>query len=107
MFWRLTAQRLLVTDERTEAIPALRAILMGGPNRDALGLDVASIHAIWTLQGLGAFTSTSDEAVEVVRTALNHPSGATRKNAVQALVDNGTPADLALAEIGRASCRAG
>lgn len=97
MFWRLTAQRLLVTEERTDAIPALSAILMGSPNRDALGLDVASIHAIWALQGLGAFTSTSDEAVEVVRTALNHPSGATRKNAVQALVDNGTPADLALA----------
>ncbi|MDQ2075758.1 PVC-type heme-binding CxxCH protein [Marinimicrobium sp. ABcell2] len=97
MFWRLTAQRLLVTEERADAIPALQAILTGSPQSDALGLDVASIHAIWTLQGLGVFTATSDEAAKVVRSALNHPSGATRKNAVQALVENATPVDLALA----------
>ncbi|WP_341937382.1 PVC-type heme-binding CxxCH protein [Marinimicrobium sp. C2-29] len=97
MFWRMTAQRLLVTEERTDAVPALRAILTGKPERDSLGLDVASIHAIWTLHGLGAFTATSDEASEAVQSALAHPSGATRKNAVQALVENDTPIDLALA----------
>ena len=97
MFWRTTAQRLLVTEQRNDAIPALQAILTGSPNRDSLGLDVASIHAIWALHGLGAFSASSDEAADVVRSALKHPSGATRKNAVQALVDSGTPADLALA----------
>ncbi len=97
MFWRKTAQRLLVTEERTDAIPALRAILTGAPQRDALGLDVASIHAIWTLHGLGAFTATADEALDAVRSALDHPSGSTRKNAVQALVESGAPADLQLA----------
>lgn len=97
MFWRTTAQRLLVTENRTDAIPALRAILTGSPDRDSLGLDVASIHAIWTLHGLGAFTATDEAAEQSVRDALRHPSGATRKNAVQALVENATPEDLALA----------
>ncbi len=97
MFWRMTAQRLLVTEKRSDAIPALRAILTDRPQRDELGLDVASIHAIWTLQGLGAFTTTDDEAEDAVRDALRHPSGATRKNAVQALVENATSEDLALA----------
>ena len=97
MFWRMTAQRLLVTEQRTDAIPALRAILTGNPDRDSLGLDVASIHAIWTLHGLGAFTITDEASDTAVRNALRHPSGATRKNAVQALVESATPADLALA----------
>lgn len=97
MFWRITAQRKLVTEERADAIPALRSILTGDPQRDALGLDVASIHAIWTLHGLGAFTATSGDAQESIQSALSHPSGATRKNAVQALVENGTPGDLSLA----------
>jgi len=97
MFWRMTAQRLLVSKAREGAIPALRALLTGAPQQDALGLDVASIHAIWTLHGLSVFTTSTDEAGEAVRSALSHPSGATRKNAVQALVENATPADLALA----------
>ncbi len=97
MFWRLTAQRLLVTEERSDAAPALRAILTGTPRQDSLGLDVASIHAIWALQGLGLFSADNEDSAEAVRQALRHPSDATRKNAVQALVDNGQPADLALA----------
>jgi len=97
MFWRMTAQRKLVSEERTDAIPALRDILTGDAHRDALGLDVASIHAIWTLQGLGAFTMTMADSSEAVEAALRHPSGSTRKNAVQALVDVANPVDLALA----------
>ncbi|MDO3383706.1 PVC-type heme-binding CxxCH protein [Gilvimarinus algae] len=97
MFWRLTAQRKLVAQQRADAVPALQALLTGAPRRDALGLDVASIHAVWTLHGLGAFTATSGDALEAIQAALKHPSGATRKNAVQALVDNATPTDLALA----------
>ncbi|MCP8899092.1 PVC-type heme-binding CxxCH protein [Gilvimarinus xylanilyticus] len=97
MFWRLTAQRKLVTEQRTDAIPALKMLLTGTPRSDALGLDVASIHAIWALHGLGAFSATSSDTQAAVQAALNHPSDATRKNAVQALVDNATPADLALA----------
>lgn len=96
LFWRITAQRKLVQEDRQEAIPALRAILQGKPNLDSLDLDVASIHAIWSLHGLGAF-DLSDDNKAVVERALAHPSAATRKNAVIALLENGTPEALSKA----------
>ncbi len=101
LFWRITAQRKLVQEARRDAVPALRQILLNAPNLDALGLDVASIHAIWSLQGLGAFSldakTESRANARAVQRALQHPSPATRKNAVMALVENATPADLAAA----------
>jgi putative membrane-bound dehydrogenase-like protein len=97
LFWRLTAQRKLVREERQDAVPALQKILQGKPSLDAIGLDVASIHAIWSLHGLGAFNLDSDINKAIVQRALQHPSAATRKNAVIALLENSTRADLAVA----------
>jgi len=90
LFWRITAQRKLVQEQRQDALPALQAILQGEPNIDSIGLDVASIHAIWALHGLNAF-SLSGEHQALVERALEHPSAATRKNAIMALMDNDTP----------------
>jgi hypothetical protein len=49
MFWRQTAQRLLVERKATDAVPALirRA---GDHTVDSLGLNRRA-HALWTLQG--------------------------------------------------------
>jgi putative membrane-bound dehydrogenase-like protein len=94
LFWRITAQRKLVQEKRLEAVPALRAILTGKPNLDAIGLDVNAIHAIWTLQGLGAFSMDHKADRASIRRALAHSSPATRKNAVRALIESGTAADL-------------
>lgn len=97
MFWRMTAQRKLVQEERNDAIPALRNILTGPAQIDAIGLDPRSIHAIWTLQGLGAFTMEQKANAKAIQSALKHPSAATRKNAVRALLESGSAADLKLA----------
>ena len=97
MFWRMTAQRKLVQEKRTDAIPALRGILTGAARLDDIGLDPRSIHAIWTLQGLGAFTLEQKANAKAIQAALKHTSAATRKNAVRALLESGSAADLKLA----------
>ncbi|OZY87819.1 hypothetical protein CBP51_12925 [Cellvibrio mixtus] len=97
LFWRMTAQRKLVQEGRVDAVPALRNILLAPPTMDAIGLDVQSIHAIWTLQGLGHFTMANKANVATIQRALQHPSPATRKNAVRALVESGSTKDLAIA----------
>jgi cbb3-type cytochrome c oxidase subunit III len=55
------------------------------------------IHAIWTLQGLGAFHAANADSEAVVEKALAHPSAAVRKNAVMALTESGGEAALQLA----------
>ncbi len=94
LFWRLTAQRKLVQEDRQDAIAALRGILQGEAKLDALGLDVASIHAIWSLQGLGAFSMDNKADQAVIERALAHSAPATRKNALQALMEDPTEANL-------------
>lgn len=94
MFWRMAAQSKLVQEQRKDAIPALRKILTDAPVVDAIGLDTRSIHAIWSLQGLGAFTLEDKASRSAIQRALKHPSAATRKNAVHALLDSGSAADL-------------
>ncbi len=71
-FWRLTAQRLLVEGKRTDAVTSLKAALTANA-------PVKSIHAFWTLHGLGQL----DEAAH--RVGLNHTDPAVRRNAVRAL----------------------
>ncbi|HEX8201833.1 MAG TPA: PVC-type heme-binding CxxCH protein, partial [Isosphaeraceae bacterium] len=53
MFWRMHAQRLLVERGRTDVVPALIRLVQDW-SVDAIGLNPAAIHALWTLHGLGA-----------------------------------------------------
>ncbi|MEM8487851.1 MAG: PVC-type heme-binding CxxCH protein [Bacteroidota bacterium] len=75
-FWRLTAQRLIVENQLTDLAPALIE-LVNDKSVDALGLNTAAVHALWTLHGLGHIKS----AQEAVQVALTHPSAAVRKAA--------------------------
>jgi putative membrane-bound dehydrogenase-like protein len=77
-FWRKHAQRLLVEKQDKSVVPAL-VKLVNDQSVDEIGLNVGAIHALWTLQGLGAL----DEAT--ARAALKHPSAGVRRNAVQVL----------------------
>ena len=70
-WWRETAQRLLVERRDRTAIPRLRALAREGRT------EVARLHALWTLDGLGGL-----EAADVVR-ALDDPHPAVRENAVR------------------------
>ena len=94
MFWRMTAQRLLVREQRRDAIPALRDIVTSDTAVDSLGLNTRVIHALWSLQGLGAFNVMTDASTAAVEAALGHASAAVRKNAVMALTESGGVEDL-------------
>ena len=92
MFWRERAQRKLVEraagrpDGGRDVVPALIALVQN-PAVDALGLNVAAIHALWTLKQLGALDgSTADSpAVAAATSALMHPSAGVRMNAIKVL----------------------
>jgi putative heme-binding domain-containing protein len=54
---------------------------------DEIGLNTAAIHALWTLEGLGALGSDT-KATEVAIAALKHPSAGVRRAAVMVLPRN-------------------
>lgn len=62
-WWRDTAQRLLVERGDEAAVPALKSLLNDGTN------ELAAIHAIWTLEGLGGL----DAATLASAIGLKHP----------------------------------
>lgn len=84
LFWRTTAQRLLVERGGIEVLPALYKLI----NRKTTGEHAdnpAAIHALWTLHGLGVLDDSNEEAYKVAISALHHPAPGVRKAAVQVL----------------------
>ena len=89
MFWRLTAQRLLVDGGYKQAVPALTQLLSQPAP--------VSLHALWALHGLGSLDGESHAR------CLISPDPALRRNAIRAipndldgqkrLYDSGTLAD--------------
>jgi putative membrane-bound dehydrogenase-like protein len=69
-WWRRTAQRLLVSKGRRDAVPALERLAETRPT--ALG----RLHALWTLEGLDRL------APALVRQALNDADAGIRENAI-------------------------
>jgi putative membrane-bound dehydrogenase-like protein len=84
MFWRTTAQRLLVERGNDDILDDLFEITS---NRrvDDIGANAPAIHGIWTMHGLGALDGSNSEAERVVQRALIHPADGVRKNAIDAL----------------------
>jgi putative membrane-bound dehydrogenase-like protein len=70
IWWRRTAQRLLVDRGRDAAVPELKR--MAAQNRSALG----RLHALWTLDGLGLLDA------DLVGQALDDPEPGVRRNAI-------------------------
>ena len=74
MFWRLTAQRLLVDGHRQDAVSKLLKLLdQPAP---------ASVHALWVLHGLGALDPESQLKCLISR------DPALRRNAIRAIPHN-------------------
>lgn len=84
MFWRLTAQRLLVERGNTDVVPRLLEIA-SDQTVDAIGLNSPAVHALWTLHGLGVLDGRNASALEVARRALAHPAAGVRKAAQSVL----------------------
>jgi azurin len=84
MFWRLTAQRLLVERGQKDVVPQLQA-LVKNTSVDAIGINGGAMHALWTLKGLGELDSPSSSSFAVAVAALKHPAAGVRKAAAMVL----------------------
>jgi putative membrane-bound dehydrogenase-like protein len=84
MLWRKHAQRLLVERGKHDVVAPLAALARAS-QPDEIGLDVGAIHALWTLEGLGALDGSQREASAAVLGALKHVSAGVRRNALQVL----------------------
>jgi len=84
MFWRLTAQRLLVERGQKDVVSSLLS-LVRNPSVDAVGINGGAFHALWTLKGLGELESTGTDAYRAAVQALKHPAAGVRKAAAMVL----------------------
>jgi putative membrane-bound dehydrogenase-like protein len=85
--WRLTAQRLLVERGNLDVLPKLFD-LANDQSTNEFGDNYSAIHALWTIDGLGAINK-DDKAAAVVEKALTHPAAGVRKAAIQILSKSG------------------
>ncbi len=88
MFWRMTAQRLLVESKNQAVLPELYR-LIAKTDVDEIGLNSPAVHAIWTLHGLGALSGSNAEALRAVSAALTNPAAGVRKAAIETLPQTG------------------
>ena len=80
LFWRQTAQRLIVNDRMFDKVEALQhRVLLPG---------VGAIHALWTLKGLDKINENT------IKSALKNKDAAVRRNAVRALENKKTDEEL-------------
>jgi putative membrane-bound dehydrogenase-like protein len=91
LFWRMTAQRLLVEKGSLDVLPDLYK-LAENQTVDEFGYNYAATHALWAIDGLGALNK-DDKADDVVTRALKHKSPGVRKAAIQILSKSGWSAD--------------
>jgi mono/diheme cytochrome c family protein len=76
-WWRDTAQRLLVLKQDKTVVPALQALARSGTTGNG-GTTLGRIHALWTLEGLGALDAT------LTRELMKDPSPRLRVQAIRA-----------------------
>lgn len=98
MFWRMTAQRLLVESATLSDVQQDLIALVKNQDVDEVGLNSPAVHALWTLHGLGAFEDGSgaaegNEALAAAIEALSHPAAGVRKAAVEVLPQTATSAE--------------
>lgn len=84
MFWRTTAQRLLVEKGDKSVLPTLYKLVQN-EQLDETGINAPAIHALWTIEGLKALNGSNQQAVAVAIKALSHPAAGVRKAAIEVL----------------------
>ena len=98
MFWRTTAQRLIVERGRTDVVPAIAAIV-DDRTVDRIGLNSPVVHALWTLHGLGVLDGRNAQALDAATRALTHPAAGVRK-AAQSVLPSSTQSAAAILAAG-------
>jgi len=84
LFWRITAQRLIVENNLQDLIPQLMDL--------ATNQSIVAMHALWTLNGLNALNN--DLGNEIIENSLKNKSVAAQKTAIALLPDNEKGSDL-------------
>jgi len=84
MFWRSTAQRLIVEKGDASILDDLYK-LAKNEQLDETGINAPAVHALWTIHGLKALTGTNPQALAVVIQSLSHPAAGVRKAAIEVL----------------------
>jgi len=87
MFWRLTAQRLLVERGNVDVTSELLDLL-ADQRVDDLGLNPGALHALWTLHGLGLIHESNPDVTNALVRALYHPASSVRRAALIVLPRN-------------------
>jgi putative membrane-bound dehydrogenase-like protein len=82
LFWRMKAQRALIERGRRDVFRPL-ARLVADRHTDATGENLAAVHALWTLHGLGAFNFSNHENSLLIDQALAHPAAGVRRAAIE------------------------
>ncbi len=107
MFWRTTAQRLLLnrtytTPERNALLDTLQNILLTNRNTDTSnGTSPQVLHALWTVSGMKAFTFDANPTRwdTTFKKLLLHPAWTVRRNAILAM-----PLTQATSDAFKANC---
>jgi putative membrane-bound dehydrogenase-like protein len=84
LFWRLTAQRIIVETQNKDVLGGLYEII-ADQKLDLIGLNAPAVNALWALEGLGELKAGNKEALATVEKALSHASSGVRKNALRIL----------------------
>ena len=95
MFWRMTAQRLIVESKNISLIPELYKIIENN-QLDEIGLNSPAVHAIWTLHGLGEINPNNAKSLNAISLALKHPAAGVRKAALETLPPSSNSTELIL-----------
>ena len=82
MFWRTTAQRLIVEHQVTALIPELISLAQNQAE------SYAAMHALWALDGLGFFDPSEAETISLLKDALTHPADAVKRTGLALLPDS-------------------
>ncbi|WP_251795748.1 MULTISPECIES: PVC-type heme-binding CxxCH protein [unclassified Arenibacter] len=85
MFWRTTAQRLIVENRKVSLVPDLIELAGNNDNIGESGPNAGALHALWTLKGLGALNGSNAAASGVVEKALANGSYAVKRAALALL----------------------
>lgn len=85
LFWRTKAQQFIVEENKIELIPQLIQLASDTSKMDKNGLNAPSLHALWTLDGLGALDGNDPQASEAVKKALKNNSYAVKRAAMTLL----------------------
>lgn len=86
MFWRTTAQRLIVENQITNLVPELQKLAQ----KDSRGAS----HALWALDGLGALEDEGVDVSEMLRKALQAKNEGLVRTALALLPETAAGSDL-------------